>query len=73
MVAGRLPAYNDGHVEAPLILGLQPAALIDHVARVDQSLLDRIPGEHGGSITVIFEFLSFVFAFVDFGVKLECF
>lgn len=37
---------------APLILGLQPAALSDHVARVDWSLLDQIPGERGGSIPV---------------------
>ncbi|KAK8475039.1 hypothetical protein V6N12_008227 [Hibiscus sabdariffa] len=37
---------------APLILGLQPAALIDHVARVDWSLLHQIPGERGGSILV---------------------
>ena len=38
--------------KAPLILGLQPAALIDHVARVDWSLIDQIPGERGGSIPV---------------------
>ncbi|CAA6665243.1 unnamed protein product [Spirodela intermedia] len=34
---------------APLILGLQPAAMVDHVARVDWSLLDRVPGDRGGS------------------------
>ncbi|KAK9023792.1 hypothetical protein V6N11_003990 [Hibiscus sabdariffa] len=39
---------------APLILGLQPAALIDHVARVDWSLLHQIPGERGGSILYMF-------------------
>ncbi|KAK4770557.1 hypothetical protein SAY87_031089 [Trapa incisa] len=43
---------------APLVLGLQPAALIDHVARVDWSLLDRVPGERGGSIPVSMEELE---------------
>ncbi|XP_078431334.1 pfkB-like carbohydrate kinase family protein [Wolffia australiana] len=33
----------------PLVLGLQPAAMVDHVARVDWSLLDRVPGDRGGS------------------------
>lgn len=33
----------------PVILGLQPSALVDHVARVDWSLLNAIPGERGGS------------------------
>ncbi|RZR73387.1 hypothetical protein BHM03_00023358 [Ensete ventricosum] len=37
----------------PVILGLQPAALVDHVARVDWSLLDRIPGDRGGSQQVL--------------------
>lgn len=37
----------------PLILGLQPVALIDHVVRVDWSLLDQVPGDRGGSIPVI--------------------
>jgi len=36
----------------PFILGLQPSALVDNVAHVDWSLLDRIPGEPGGSIPV---------------------
>lgn len=39
--------------ESPLVLGLQPSALVDHVARVDWSLLDQIPGERGGSIPVL--------------------
>ncbi|KAK8580008.1 hypothetical protein V6N13_143149 [Hibiscus sabdariffa] len=43
---------KNGEAKAPLILGLQPAALIDHVARVDWSLLHQIPGERGGSIPV---------------------
>ncbi|XP_039069961.1 uncharacterized sugar kinase slr0537-like [Hibiscus syriacus] len=45
---------------APVILGLQPAALIDHVARVDGSLLDQIPGERGGSIPVAIEELEHI-------------
>ncbi|KAL4281495.1 hypothetical protein GQ457_03G030490 [Hibiscus cannabinus] len=43
---------KNGEANAPLILGLQPAALVDHVARVDWSLLHQIPGERGGSIPV---------------------
>lgn len=39
--------------EAPLVVGLQPSVLIDHVARVDWSLLDQIPGDRGGSIPVL--------------------
>lgn len=42
------------HGHGPLILGLQPSALVDHVARVDWSLLDQIPGDRGGSQQVIF-------------------
>ncbi|KAE8709874.1 rho-N domain-containing protein 1 [Hibiscus syriacus] len=42
-----------GEAKAPLILGLQPAALIDHVARVDWSLLHQTLGERGGSIPVL--------------------
>ncbi|XP_065848147.1 uncharacterized protein [Euphorbia lathyris] len=45
---------------APLILGLQPAALIDHMARVDWSLLDQIPGDRGGSIPVAIEELEHI-------------
>jgi hypothetical protein len=37
----------------PLILGLQPAALVDHVAPVDWSLLDQTPGDRGGSMPVL--------------------
>ncbi|KAG6546370.1 hypothetical protein Mapa_012411 [Marchantia paleacea] len=36
----------------PVVVGLQPVALIDHVARVDWSLLQDIPGERGGSLRV---------------------
>ena len=35
--------------DPPAVLGLQVSALIDHVARVDWSLLDRVPGDRGGS------------------------
>ncbi|KAF5468512.1 hypothetical protein F2P56_012660 [Juglans regia] len=50
----------DADADAPLILGLQPAALVDHVARVDWSLLDQIPGERGGSIPVSIEELEHI-------------
>ncbi|XP_074269124.1 uncharacterized protein LOC141592388 isoform X2 [Silene latifolia] len=40
---------------SPLILGLQPSALVDHVAKVDWSLLYQLPGERGGSIPVAWE------------------
>lgn len=49
---------------APFVLGLQPSALVDHVARVDQSLLDQIPGEHGGSIPVFTPFTTFLHTFL---------
>ncbi|XP_057794017.1 uncharacterized protein LOC131010554 isoform X2 [Salvia miltiorrhiza] len=49
----------------PLILGLQPSALVDHVARVDCSLLSRIPGESGGSFPVAAEELKFVLSEVN--------
>lgn len=47
----------------PFILGLQPSALVDSVARVDCSLLDRIPGERGGSIPVRFQSLPCAFLY----------
>ena len=52
----------------PLVLGLQPSALVDHVARVDWSLLDQIPGEHGGSIPVLIPFTTFLHCFSFFGM-----
>ncbi|KAI4366361.1 hypothetical protein MLD38_022248 [Melastoma candidum] len=45
---------------APTVVGLQPVALIDHVARVDWSLLDSIPGERGGSTPVAIEELEHI-------------
>ncbi|XP_011083662.1 uncharacterized protein LOC105166123 [Sesamum indicum] len=52
-------------VVAPVILGLQPSALVDHVATVDLSLLSRIPGEPGGSFPVAAEELKFVLGEVN--------
>ncbi|CAM8877625.1 unnamed protein product [Rhodiola kirilowii] len=43
---------------APLIVGLQPSALVDHIARVDFSLLSQIPGDPGGSFPVKIEELD---------------
>ncbi|KAL1353682.1 uncharacterized protein [Arachis hypogaea] len=51
---------HDQQHSRPLVLGLQPFALVDHVARVDWSLLDQIPGERGGSIPVGIEELDFI-------------
>ncbi|GFP88300.1 hypothetical protein PHJA_000973700 [Phtheirospermum japonicum] len=45
---------------APVIVGLQRSALVDHVARVDLSLLSRIPGEPGGSFHVAIDELNFI-------------
>lgn len=56
---------NDDAAAAPLILGLQPSALVDHVARVDWSLLSRIPGERGGSFPVAAEELKFILSEVN--------
>lgn len=50
---------------APLVLGLQPAALVDHVAKVDWSLLSQIPGERGGSFPVAAEELKHILSEVN--------
>ncbi|XP_009365534.1 uncharacterized sugar kinase slr0537 isoform X1 [Pyrus x bretschneideri] len=61
MGAGASPATaNPAAQEAPLVLGLQASALVDHVARVDWSLLDQLPGERGGSIPVEIEELEYI-------------
>ena len=52
--------------QAPFVLGLQPSALVDHVARVDWSLLDQILGEHGGSIPVLTPTSLLFFLFTNF-------
>ncbi|CAI8600004.1 unnamed protein product [Vicia faba] len=62
------PKQND-HV--PFILGLQPSALVDSVARVDCSLLDRIPGERGGSIPVAIEELEDILKEVETSLRDE--
>ncbi|BAD44877.1 carbohydrate kinase -like [Oryza sativa Japonica Group] len=49
----------------PMVLGLQLSALIDHVARVDWSLLNRIPGDRGGSQQVCIEELNHILAEVN--------
>ena len=43
------PFPQAGKADPPAVVGLQVSALIDHVARVDWSLLDRVPGDRGGS------------------------
>ncbi|KAJ7966778.1 Carbohydrate kinase [Quillaja saponaria] len=61
MGAEPLAADNlNSNGEAPVILGLQPSALVDHMAHVDWSLLDKIPGERGGSIPVAIEELEHI-------------
>ncbi|XP_019156527.1 PREDICTED: uncharacterized protein LOC109153168 isoform X2 [Ipomoea nil] len=49
-----------GGAAAPVVVGLQPAALVDHVARVDLCLLSQIPGECGGSFPVATEELNHI-------------
>lgn len=50
---------------APVIVGLLPAALVDHIARVDSSILSIIPGEPGGSFPVAAEELKHILKEVD--------
>ncbi|XP_004238266.2 uncharacterized protein [Solanum lycopersicum] len=48
------------NIGAPVVLGLQPFALVDHIAKVDWSLLSQIPGERGGSFPVAVEELKYI-------------
>lgn len=50
---------------APVVLGLQPSALVDHVARVDLSFLYQIHGEAGGSFPVADEELRMILSEVN--------
>ncbi|XP_047158441.1 uncharacterized sugar kinase slr0537-like [Vigna umbellata] len=50
--------HNHDSRHAPLVLGLQPFALVDNVATVDWSLLRQISGERGGSVPVGIEELN---------------
>lgn len=54
----------------PLVVGLQPSALVDHIARVDFSLLSKLPGDPGGSFPVILSSLLFylLVGFVDYWI-----
>ncbi|KAI5656080.1 hypothetical protein M9H77_24873 [Catharanthus roseus] len=56
---------NQTATAAPLVLGLQPAALVDHVAKVDCTLLSQIPGERGGSFPVGAEELKHILSEVN--------
>ncbi|XP_031478187.1 uncharacterized protein LOC116249153 [Nymphaea colorata] len=49
----------------PLVVGLQPSALLDHVARVDWDLLDSIPGDRGGSQQVQIAELEYILSEVN--------
>ncbi|XP_027094593.1 uncharacterized protein [Coffea arabica] len=49
----------------PLVLGLQPAALVDHVAKVDLFLLSEISGKPGGSFPVTAEELKCILSEVN--------
>ncbi|KAM3304653.1 hypothetical protein CQW23_32035 [Capsicum baccatum] len=51
---------ESGNTGAPVVLGLQPFALVDHIAKVDWSLLSQIPGEPGGSFPVAVEELKHI-------------
>lgn len=46
-------SLREAAAAAPAVLGLQLSALVDHVACVDWSLLNRVPGDRGGSQQVL--------------------
>lgn len=61
----RQNGYGVAETEIPntrpaAVVGLQPVALVDHVARVDWSLLEAVPGERGGSMRVTEEELDHI-------------
>lgn len=58
------PALIQGH-SSRTVVGLQPVALVDHVARVDWTVLDAIPGERGGSQRVKVEELEHILSEVN--------
>lgn len=53
------------NIGAPVVLGLQPFALVDHIAKVDWSLLSQIPGERGGSFPVLTLSCFFFFCYIQ--------
>uniref|UniRef100_A0A2N9ICB1 Carbohydrate kinase PfkB domain-containing protein n=1 Tax=Fagus sylvatica TaxID=28930 RepID=A0A2N9ICB1_FAGSY len=59
------PFLHNNNNDAPLVLGLQPAALIDHVARVGWSFLEQVPGDRGGSTPVAIEELEHILSKVE--------
>lgn len=58
--------------ETPLVVGLQPLALVDQVARVDWALLNSIPGERGGSQRVTANELEGILAEVNLHILPQC-
>ncbi|KAL2521073.1 pfkB-like carbohydrate kinase family protein [Forsythia ovata] len=57
---------NGGYAAAaPVIMGIQLSALVDHVARVDLSFLSQIHGEPGGSFPVEDEELKIILSEVN--------
>ncbi|XP_057427498.1 uncharacterized protein LOC130720812 [Lotus japonicus] len=60
MGAEPLSTTTTDHQVVPLVLGLAPSALVDHVARVGGAFLEQIPGEQGGSIPVALEELEHI-------------
>nr|GEV81170.1 uncharacterized sugar kinase slr0537-like [Tanacetum cinerariifolium] len=59
------PSSGESPSTSPVILGLLPAALVDHIARVDSSILAKIPGEPCGSFPVAAEELKEILKEVD--------
>lgn len=60
-----LPVAAIGKFGPPVFVGLQPSAMVDHVARVDWSLLDHLPGDRGGSQQVAIEDLRHILSEVQ--------